>query len=273
MPELPEVEVTRRGIAPELCGREVAAVLVRTAALRYPFPPQLAERLAGRRLREVVRRGKYLLLDFGTGQLLIHLGMSGSLRLVPPHQAPEKHDHFDLVFAGRRPLALRLRDPRRFGAVLWIEGDPQGHPLLRVLGVEPLAPGFDAVWMKREFAGLRAAIKPTLMDSHRIVGVGNIYASESLFRAGIDPRRPAGSLSLARLGRLAPAIRDTLTAAIAAGGSSLRDFIRSDGSSGYFQQQYFVYGRTGEPCRLCGGKIRELRQGQRATYFCPRCQK
>lgn len=273
MPELPEVEVTRRGIAPALVGRAVATVVARTRTLRYPLPPGLGTLLQARRLRGVTRRGKYLLLDFGSGQLLIHLGMSGSLRLVAPDLAPERHDHLDLVFAGRRPLALRLRDPRRFGAVLWVEGDPQVHPLLRVLGIEPFSADFDARWMKREFSGLRAAIKPVLMDSHRIVGIGNIYASESLFRAGIDPRRPAGGISLARLSRLAPAIRETLEAAIAAGGSSLRDFIRSDGSSGYFQQHYYVYGRGGEPCRVCGRPIRELRQGQRATYVCPRCQK
>lgn len=273
MPELPEVEVTRRGIAPALVGQAVAAVVARTRSLRYPLPPGLDGLLSARRLSAVTRRGKYLLLDFGDGHLLVHLGMSGSLRLVAPDQPPGKHDHLDLVFTGRQMLALRLRDPRRFGAVLWVDGDPRAHPLLRALGIEPLSTAFDGAWMRREFAGLRSAIKPVLMDSHRIVGIGNIYASESLFRAGIDPRRPAGGISLQRLARLAPAIRETLEAAIAAGGSSLRDFIRSDGSSGYFQQQYFVYCRSGEPCRICGRPIRELRQGQRATYYCPRCQR
>jgi formamidopyrimidine-DNA glycosylase len=273
MPELPEVEVTRRGIAPALMGRKLAEVVARTPALRYPISRDLAARLHGRRLNAVERRGKYLLLDFGAGHLLVHLGMSGSLRLVSPTLPAERHDHLDLVFDGRKPQALRLRDPRRFGAVLWIEGDPNAHPLLRVLGIEPLSAELDAARLKQEFAGLRAAIKPTLMDSHRIVGIGNIYASETLFRAGIDPRRPAGSVSLARLRRLVPAIRETLEAAIAAGGSTLRDFIRSDGSSGYFQQQYYVYGRGGQACRRCGRIVRELRQGQRASYYCPGCQR
>lgn len=274
MPELPEVEVTRRGIAPVLTGSRVSAVIVRTPALRYPLPPDLQRTLAGSRLTEVSRRGKYLLLDFGHGHLLIHLGMSGSLRLVPATLAAEKHDHFDLVFAIKgKSMALRLRDPRRFGAILWLQGDPLTHPLLAVLGVEPLTEEFGAAWLRKEFAGLSAAIKPTLMDSHRVVGIGNIYASESLFRAGIDPRTAAGRISLKRLERLVLAIKATLTAAIAAGGSSLRDFIHSDGSSGYFQQQYFVYGRSGEPCRVCGRPIRELRQGQRATFFCPGCQR
>ncbi len=274
MPELPEVEVTRRGIASPLCGKRLRATIARVPALRYPLPEDLDRLLPGRRLLDVRRRGKYLLLDFGSGHLLIHLGMSGSLRLVPAHQSAEKHDHLDLVFdAGRGAVALRLRDPRRFGAVLWLEGDPRGHPLLKTLGIEPLSEEFDASWLKAQLAGLKAAIKPVLMDSHRVVGIGNIYASESLYRAGIDPRTRAGSISLQRLERLVPAIKQTLLAAIEAGGSSLRDFIRSDGSSGYFQQQYFVYGRTGEACRVCGRPIRELRQGQRATFFCAGCQK
>ena len=274
MPELPEVEVTRRGIAPVLTGSRVSGVIVRTPTLRYPLPPNLQQTLAGLRLREVSRRGKYLLLDFDHGHLLIHLGMSGSLRLVPATLAAEKHDHFDLVFAIKgKSVALRLRDPRRFGAILWLQGDPLTHPLLAVLGVEPLTEEFSATWLRKEFAGLSAAIKPTLMDSHRVVGIGNIYASESLFRAGIDPRTAVGRISLKRLERLVPAIKATLTAAIAAGGSSLRDFIHSDGSSGYFQQQHFVYGRGGDPCRVCGREIRELRQGQRATFFCAGCQR
>ena len=274
MPELPEVEVTRRGIAPVLVGKRVASVTVRVPALRYPLPTHLDRTLGGRHLESVSRRGKYLLLDFGNGHLLIHLGMSGSLRLVPAKQPAEKHDHFDLVFViGGSKLALRLRDPRRFGAILWLAQDPFAHPLLAVLGIEPLAQEFTAAWLKHEYAGLAAAIKPTLMDSHRVVGIGNIYASESLYRAGIDPRTAAGRISLKRLERLVPAIQATLTAAIDAGGSSLRDFIHSDGSSGYFQQQYFVYGRSGEPCRICSRPIRELRQGQRASFFCARCQR
>lgn len=274
MPELPEVEVTRRGIAPDLEGRRVSAVVLRAPTLRYPLPQDLGQRLHGRTLQRVSRRGKYLLLDFGHGQVLIHLGMSGSLRLLPAATPAEKHDHVDLVFATPRgSTALRLRDPRRFGAVLWLEDDPLAHPLLAVLGIEPLEEEFTADWLKAELSGLKAAIKPTLMDGHRIVGIGNIYASESLFRAGIDPRTPAGKVSRKRLENLVPVIKATLAAAIEAGGSSLRDFIHSDGSSGYFQQQYFVYGRTGEDCRVCGSTIRELRQAQRATFYCPKCQK
>jgi formamidopyrimidine-DNA glycosylase len=274
MPELPEVEVTRRGIAPTLTGNRVFAVITRTPALRYPLPETLEQKLGGQRLVAVIRRGKYLLLDFGLGHLLIHLGMSGSLRLVPANLPAEKHDHFDLVFDIKRSkVALRLRDPRRFGAILWLADDPLRHPLLATLGIEPLTDEFSAGWLKRELSGLSAAIKPTLMDGHRVVGIGNIYASESLFRAGIDPRTPAGKISLKRLERLVPVIKVTLAAAIDAGGSSLRDFIHSDGSSGYFQQQYFVYGRSGEPCRVCGRPIRELRQGQRASFYCAGCQK
>lgn len=274
MPELPEVEVTRHGIAPVVTGHRVSGVIARTPTLRYPLPEKLDDVLRGHRLLAVSRRGKYLLLDFGHGHLLIHLGMSGSLRLVPASLAPEKHDHFDLVFSIKgRPTALRLRDPRRFGAVLWLEGAPHAHPLLAVLGVEPLTDEFSAEWLATELHGLSAPIKPTLMDGHRIVGIGNIYASESLFRAGIDPRAAAGRISRKRLDRLVPAIKTTLLAAIDAGGSSLRDFIHSDGSSGYFQQQYFVYGLGGQPCRVCGHPIRELRQGQRASFFCARCQR
>ncbi|MDP2822395.1 MAG: bifunctional DNA-formamidopyrimidine glycosylase/DNA-(apurinic or apyrimidinic site) lyase [Sulfuritalea sp.] len=274
MPELPEVEVTRRGIAPILVGSRVSGATVRVPALRYPLPADLSRRLSGRHLASVSRRGKYLLLDFGNGHLLIHLGMSGSLRLVPASLPAEKHDHFDLIFSIRgRKLALRLRDPRRFGAILWLDPEPLAHPLLAVLGIEPLSDEFSAAWLRNEFAGLAAAIKPSLMDSHRVVGIGNIYASESLFRAGIDPRTAAGRISLKRMERLVPAIKATLTAAIDAGGSSLRDFIHSDGSSGYFQQQHFVYGRSGEPCRVCGRLVRELRQGQRASFFCAGCQR
>lgn len=270
MPELPEVEVTRRGIAPALLGRRLASADFRVPALRYPLPHAQRAGFVGRCLRAITRRGKYLLLDFGSGHLLIHLGMSGSLRLIPAQTAPQKHDHVDLVFDD---IALRLRDPRRFGAILWLEGDVLTHPLLASLGIEPLDDAFDANWLKRELSGLKAAIKPVLMDSHRIVGIGNIYATESLFRAGINPRTAAGKISLARLERLVPVIKATLRAAIEAGGSSLRDFIHSDGSSGYFQQQYFAYGRTGGPCRICGQAIKEIRQAQRATFYCTRCQR
>jgi len=288
MPELPEVEVTRRGIAPALVGQRVLSADFRVPALRYPLPHDLVTRLPGQRLASITRRGKYLLLQFDTGNLLIHLGMSGSLRLLPAGVVADKHDHVDVVFEAplvaknsvaksSANVVLRLRDPRRFGAMLWLDGDLGHHlghhALLAVLGIEPLTDEFNGAWLKRELTGLKAAIKPTLMDGHRIVGIGNIYASESLFRAGIHPRTAAGRISLKRLERLVATIKETLAAAILAGGSSLRDFIHSDGSSGYFQQQYFAYGRTGEACRVCSHPIREMRQGQRATFFCARCQR
>ena len=270
MPELPEVEITRRGIAPALVGKVASGAVLRVPALRYPLPQRLATKLRGRTLRGVRRRGKYLLLDFGSGHLLIHLGMSGSLRLVAATAAPQKHDHVDLVFGS---LALRLRDPRRFGAMLWLTGDPAEHSLLASLGLEPLEDAFTPQRLREMLAGRSTAIKQALMDSRIVVGVGNIYASESLFLAGIDPRTPAGRVSLMRLRRLVPALRATLAAAIEAGGSTLRDFVQADGSSGYFQQLYDVYGRAGEPCHACAGRIRGIRQGGRATYFCPRCQR
>lgn len=277
MPELPEVEVTRLGIAPALENRRLTSADFRCPALRYPLPHAERTALLGQRLSSVTRRGKYLILTLESGAILLHLGMSGSLRLVAPDTPAENHDHVDLGFdAGHERVLLRLRDPRRFGALLWIPGgvaELTTHPLLRVLGIEPLDAGFTPAWLQASLRGIRAPIKPTLMDSHRVVGIGNIYASESLFRAGIDPRTPAGRISLRRLARLVPEIQATLRASIAAGGSSLRDFIRSDGSSGYFQQEYFVYGRRGEPCRTCTSPIRELRQGNRATFHCPRCQR
>ncbi|MFZ3222681.1 MAG: bifunctional DNA-formamidopyrimidine glycosylase/DNA-(apurinic or apyrimidinic site) lyase [Rugosibacter sp.] len=281
MPELPEVEVTRRGIAPALIGRRLASADFYAPTLRYPLPHTARNEFVGQTLINITRRAKYLLLDFGVGHLLIHLGMSGSLRLLPNDTSdtsntsdtlstpPQKHDHVDLVFEN---TTLRLRDPRRFGAVLWLTGDVYKHPLLAKLGIEPLDPAFDALWLKNHLKGVKTAIKPALMDGHRIVGIGNIYASESLFRARINPRTPAGKISFARLQRLVPIIKETLLAAIAAGGSSLRDFIHSDGSSGYFQQQYFAYGRTGEPCRICGQLIREIKQAQRTTFYCATCQ-
>lgn len=270
MPELPEVEVTRLGLAGQLSGHRVRSVTVRVPALRYPFPRQLERQLRGRTLAGIGRRGKYLLFDFGNGHLLIHLGMSGSLRLAAESQPAGRHDHFDIDFGGK---VLRLRDPRRFGAVLWLEGDPARHPLLTNLGVEPLSRGFTPQVLKSAMAGRRMAIKPAIMDAGIVVGVGNIYASESLFRAGIDPRRPAGSIAAERLARLVPAIKATLRAAIRAGGSSLRDYVGSDGACGDFQFRHRVYGRAGEPCLVCGTPIRMLRQGSRATYYCPRCQR
>jgi formamidopyrimidine-DNA glycosylase len=268
LPELPEVEVTRRGLEPQLAGRRISGVAVREARLRWPIPRSVRS-LAGRTVQGVARRAKYLLLDCGDGHLILHLGMSGSLRVLAPSVAPGKHDHFDLELGDR---ILRLRDPRRFGAVLWTDQPLEGHRLLAHLGVEPLSREFNARRLHALTRGAKLSIKAFLMDGRRVVGVGNIYASESLFRAGIDPRKRAGRISLQEAKRLVPAIKRTLLAAIKAGGSSLRDFVGSDGASGYFQQRHWVYDRAGQPCRRCGTRIRRLVQGQRATYYCPTCQ-
>jgi formamidopyrimidine-DNA glycosylase len=268
LPELPEVEVTRLGLVPQIAGRTISGVAVREPRLRWPVSPEVRQ-LAGRKVLEVRRRGKYLLLDCGDGHLIIHLGMSGSLRVLPPGAPIGKHDHFDLALGDR---VLRLRDPRRFGAVLWTAGAPQAHPLLAHLGVEPLSRAFTAARLLALTRGRRASIKQFLMDGRQVVGVGNIYASESLFRAGIHPRMPARRLSADASRRLVGAIRLTLRAAIRAGGSSLRDFVGSDGNPGYFQQRYRVYDRAGQPCRACGAPIERIVQGQRASFFCPRCQ-
>jgi formamidopyrimidine-DNA glycosylase len=269
MPELPEVEITRRGIAPVLRHRTITAVTVREPRLRWRVPAGLAATLLGTRIKAVRRRAKYLLLDCSTGTLIVHLGMSGSLRVVKAGEPPGPYDHFDL---GVGDLTLRLRDPRRFGAVLWHTGDPARHPLLAHLGVEPLSPAFNGRLLHAATRGRRVAIKQALMDHKVVVGVGNIYASESLFRARVHPRTAAGRLSAARCELLAEAVRDTLQDALAAGGSSLRDFMHSDGSPGYFQQRHFVYGREGAPCRICGTPVRRIAQGQRSTWYCPDCQ-
>ena len=269
MPELPEVEVTRRGIAPHLVSKRIDAVAVREARLRWRIPDAVRG-LAGRVVRAVTRRGKYLLLECGDGHLIMHLGMSGSLRLVAAGTPPGKHDHFDLAVGGK---LLRLRDPRRFGAVLWTLQAPQTHPLLRDLGVEPLTRAFDAARLHALTRRRRTAIKQFLMDSRHIAGVGNIYASESLYLAAISPRARAGSLSLDRGARLVRAVKTTLRNAIRAGGSSLRDYVGSDGAEGCFQRRAWVYDREGQPCRRCGARIRRIVQGQRATYYCPGCQR
>ncbi|HUQ25849.1 MAG TPA: bifunctional DNA-formamidopyrimidine glycosylase/DNA-(apurinic or apyrimidinic site) lyase [Burkholderiales bacterium] len=269
MPELPEVEVTRRGLAPHLVGQVISAVAVREPRLRWPIP-RAVRNLAGRTVRSVRRRGKYLLVDCGDGHLILHLGMSGSLRLVPPGTPAGKHDHFDLMLGN---WCLRLRDPRRFGAVLWTEKKLDAHPLLAHLGVEPLSAALTGAHLHALTRGARVSIKNFLMDAKRIVGVGNIYASESLFRAGIAPRRRAGRISVSESQRLVIAIKATLRAAIKAGGSSLRDFVGADGGEGYFQNRTLVYDRAGMPCRRCRTPIRRIVQGARATYFCPHCQR
>lgn len=274
MPELPEVEITRRGIEPILAGKIITGVRVSERRLRWLIPRNLAAHITGRRIAQVARRGKYILIDCGAngkaGWLIIHLGMSGSLRILAAATRPQRHEHFDLLLGEQ---LLRLRDPRRFGAVLWETGDIARHPLLAGLGVEPLQHNFTGKLLHAATRSRKTPIKLALMNPNIVVGVGNIYANESLFRARIDPRTPAARLSLARCEALVAAIKSTLLRALKAGGSSLRDFVHSDGSSGYFQQQYKVYGRAGEPCRICATPIRLLRQGQRSTFYCPACQK
>ncbi|HEU0186622.1 MAG TPA: bifunctional DNA-formamidopyrimidine glycosylase/DNA-(apurinic or apyrimidinic site) lyase [Gallionellaceae bacterium] len=271
MPELPEVETTLRGLTPHLRGQRITQAVIRNGQLRWPIPSQLPSLLQGQTIHALRRRAKYLLLECDRGTLILHLGMSGSLRVLPVDTPPEKHDHFDLVLDNG--MLMRLRDPRRFGAVLWHEGDVMQHPLLVGLGPEPLDDAFDGEHLYRATRKRSAAIKLVLMDSHVVVGVGNIYANEALFRAGIRPQLAAGKLSLPRCAVLVQRIKETLTESIAQGGSTLRDFVQSDGKPGYFQQHYWVYGRTGERCRRCGTPIRQIKQGQRSTFFCPQCQK
>jgi formamidopyrimidine-DNA glycosylase len=269
VPELPEVEITRRGIEPFVLGRTITGVTVRNPRLRWRVPRNIAQRLVGRQVHRVLRRGKYLLFECDGGSLILHLGMSGSLRVIDRGDPPHKHDHVDLLFGDK---ALRLRDPRRFGAILWTEGDAKRHRLLEALGVEPLGEEFSADYLYRATRRRNIAIKQLLMNAYVVVGIGNIYANESLFRSGIRPGRRAGRVSLAQCGRLVAAVRETLTAALAAGGSSLRDFVHSDGASGYFQQQYYVYDRAHLPCRICGTRIRASRLGQRSSFYCAKCQ-
>lgn len=277
MPELPEVEVTRRGVAPHIEGRVVDSVLTRRGDLRWPFPPDLSKLLAGQTILHTGRRGKYLLIGFQHGTLIIHLGMSGHLRVLPSDTEPKKHDHFDLVVNGKGGRqVLRMNDPRRFGAVLWHgvdDGELEQHELLRGLGVEPLEDKFNGALLYRETRRRAAPIKQVLLAGDIVVGVGNIYACESLFRAGINPKTSAARIGRERYDKLAQAIRDILAEAIVQGGSTLRDFIAVNGQSGYFQQTYFVYDRAGVPCRQCGSPIRQIKQGQRSTFYCVVCQK
>ena len=270
MPELPEVETTRQGLLPRLQGHTLRHIVVRNPRLRWPVPDDLEARLAGRTLQSLDRRGKYLLFDFGAGTQIVHLGMSGSLRFAGPDEPAALHDHVDWLFDDG--TILRLRDPRRFGAVLWTD-DVARHPLLAHLGPEPLTPAFDAAWLHAHCRRRNAAIKQVIMDAGVVVGVGNIYASESLFHAGIRPATAARRLSRPACERLVTAIKHVLTAAIAAGGSSLRDYVDSSGELGYFQLQTRVYDRAGLPCKTCATPIRRIVQGQRASFYCPVCQR
>jgi formamidopyrimidine-DNA glycosylase len=285
MPELPEVETTRLGLLPAVQGHCIESVTVRERRLRWPIPRTLAGHLAGKTVNDITRRGKYLLWDCRSdsfpadfpkkqrGYLLSHLGMSGSLRVITPADSkqPEKHDHLDICFDNG--TIIRYRDPRRFGAMLWIPGAEPLHALLAGLGPEPLSSAFDGAHLRAAAKGRLVSIKEFIMNGQIVVGVGNIYASESLFRAGIHPARSAGRLSHTRLVRLADAIKHTLKKAIHAGGSSLRNYVQASGELGYFQANACVYDRADLPCRACRTPIRLIKQGQRSTYFCPHCQK
>ena len=283
MPELPEVETTRLGLLPHIEGKRVAEVTVRERRLRWPVPASLARCLRGSTIETIFRRGKYLLWACENGAksgfLLSHLGMSGTLCVLPASTPATKHDHVDIVLGNQ--LLIRFNDPRRFGAMLWIPAKEvrdmlhpphPSHPLLDVLGPEPLSAAFTAMHLFKRSRGRTVSIKEFIMNGHVVVGVGNIYASESLFRAGIHPKRAAGKVSLARYEKLTAAIRETLSDAIRAGGTTLRDYVKTDGEQGYFQLDAAVYGREGKACRICQTPIRLIVQGARSTYFCPHCQ-
>ncbi|MES2353565.1 MAG: bifunctional DNA-formamidopyrimidine glycosylase/DNA-(apurinic or apyrimidinic site) lyase [Pseudomonadota bacterium] len=271
MPELPEVEITRRGLAPHIVGQRIDSVVIRDRRLRWPISADMEKQLTGKIIGGTSRRGKYLLLDCEAGWLILHLGMSGNLRIIPSNTPAKKHDHIDILLGNN--TAIRFSDPRRFGAMLWTDEAPETHRLLIGLGLEPLSETLSAHWLYTSTRGTRVAIKSWLMDAKRITGIGNIYANEALFRAGIRPTRPAGQISLQRLERLASAIKDTLSRAIEAGGSTLRDFCDANGNPGYFQQEYFVYGRAIKPCLICETPIKLIRQNGRATYYCATCQR
>lgn len=270
MPELPEVETTLRGVSPHVIGRRVREVIVRDKRLRWPVPDSIHE-LEGCRIDSGHRRAKYMLFGTAKGTLMLHLGMSGNLRVLPPDTPFKKHDHLAITLDSGKQL--RLHDPRRFGAALWLEGDPMLHPLLCDLGPEPLGKEFTAAHLYAAFKGKTAAIKQVLMDAHIVVGVGNIYASEALFLAGINPRKAAGKVTRPQLGKLVKAIRKVLTASIKMGGTTLRDFVNESGEPGYFKRTLRVYDRAGESCRVCDVKVKRIVQGQRSTFFCPQCQK
>lgn len=269
MPELPEVETTCRGIRPHLLGQVINAIQVRQPKLRWPIPPELST-ATGKTIHAVTRRGKYLLIETDTGIILIHLGMSGSLRLLENFQPPGKHDHVDITLSNDK--ILRLNDPRRFGAVLWWTEKIENHPLLNKLGPEPLEADFNDDHLWRLSRGRKQAVKTFIMNGHIVVGVGNIYASESLFRAGILPQRQAGRISRYRYQRLSQTIREVLAEAIDQGGTTLQDFSNSEGKPGYFAQKLLVYGRAGLACEACSTKIKMKVIGQRASFFCPNCQ-
>ena len=275
MPELPEVETTRRGLLPHVEGRHVAGVLLRRPDLRWPIPREIETRLPGQRIQSVRRRAKYLLLDTDVGSVLLHLGMSGSLRVLPEETPVRAHDHVDITLAGERgkpARVLRFNDPRRFGCLLW---QPAGetHPLLAKLGPEPLSEAFSGDYLFDQSRHRQAPVKTFLMDQAVVVGVGNIYAAEALFTAGISPLRAAGKVSRDRYAALADAVKAILSRAIERGGTTLRDFISPDGAPGYFEQELLAYGRGGEPCPRCGRALKQAMIGPRASVWCGHCQR
>jgi len=271
MPELPEVETSRRGIAPYILQQTVSEVIIRQKKLRWPIPASLKTQLVKQTIQQVERRAKYILLRTDAGTVILHLGMSGSLRITDKNTPAEKHDHLDICFSNKK--ILRLRDPRRFGAVLWTKADPLQHKLLIKLGPEPLSADFSAEYLYQASRKRRVAIKTLIMNSHIVVGVGNIYASESLFQAGINPKSSAHRISLARYQKLVTGIKKILQLAIKQGGTTLRDFTQQDGKPGYFQQALAVYARSGEPCIQCAQPIKQITQAQRSTFYCSQCQR
>ena len=271
MPELPEVETTRKGIMPHVQNRRVQEVVIRQSKLRWPVSPELREEMTGQCITSVRRRGKYLLLGTGGGTLLVHLGMSGSLRILAHNQVAEKHDHIDIILEGDK--LLRYTDPRRFGCMLWLRGDIYSHELLRALGPEPLGVDFSGIVLFQKSRLRKTPVKCFIMDSHIVVGVGNIYANEALFLAAINPKIAAGKISRQRYQNLVRCIKDILQQAIELGGTTLRDFTGSDGKPGYFKQAQRVYGRGGLACTSCQQNLKEIRLGQRSTVYCTRCQR
>ena len=271
MPELPEVETTRRGIQPHIEGHRIQEVVVRESRLRWPIPENLNQTLKGKPIIAVKRRAKYLLLDLGDGHLIVHLGMSGSLRIINIADVPKKHDHVDIILDDG--VCLRYHDPRRFGAILWTTAPIYEHSLLNPLGPEPLETEFTSQRLFQMSRGRSQPVKTFIMDNQTVVGVGNIYASEALFKAGIRPDRPCGKISKTRYERLTECIKETLARAIEQGGTTLRDFVGGDGKPGYFKQELAVYGRAGQSCITCSSPIKEVKLGNRNTFFCSKCQR
>lgn len=271
MPELPEVETSRRGIEPHLLNKTINTVTIRQHQLRWPIPRDLPSLAQGNKIRQVCRRAKYIYLKLDSGNIIIHLGMSGSLRICTSKTPAEKHDHIDICMSNGK--ILRLRDPRKFGCVLWEPKDINEHKLIKPLGPEPLENTFDTEYLYTKANNRKCSIKALIMNSHIVVGVGNIYASEALFRAGINPKREAGKISQARINKLVDTIKQTLDAAINEGGTTLRDFTGISGQPGYFAQKLLVYGREGEKCTACNKSIKQFTQHARSTFYCPNCQR